>query len=156
MESHDHKSRQACLRIVAPYCVVQAATPALLGAGLIDEFSLHNPIAVWIPEPRIDAFKNAVRVPCPDVATVSRGVVVQHVTRLLSCFSEIAQAMDDPSELFPMLPLGTYVKVRYRCGYDKLGAILEGMEENVSGLPHLRYAMAEVLSFMLLEGPERG
>lgn len=156
VESHDSKSRQACLQIVAPYCVIQATTPALLGAGLIDEFSLHNPVAVWIPEPRQGSFKSLVSIPYPDIASVSRNIVVQHVTRLLNCFNEVAQAMDDPSEIFPMLPLGTYVKVRYRCGYDKLGSMLEGMEESISGVSHLRFALAEALSFMLSEDQGRG
>lgn len=150
LEMLDDRSRQLSVSIVAPFCVIQAATPILLGHGLMDEFHVHNPLAVWMPPIRPDAFKDFVRTPHPDVAVQARTVVNQHVSRLLTTFHEVSQAMDDPSELVPMLPIGTYVHIRYRSAIDSYAEALRKFElEATAGIPEVRYAMAEVLAFAL-------
>lgn len=150
----DDRSRQVSISIIAPFCVVQAATPVLLGHGFMDEFRVHDPLAVWMPPIKPDAFKDLVRVPHPDVAVQARVIVNQHVSRLLTTFHEISQAMDDPSELVPMLPIGTYVHVRYRSALDEYVKVLEKLQaEAVAGVLEVRYAMAEVLAYVLTPRP---
>jgi hypothetical protein len=116
----------------------------------MDEFRIHNPLAVWMPPIRLDAFKDMVRTPHPDVAVQARMVVDRHVSRLLTTFQEVSQAMDDPEDLIPMLPIGTYVHVRYRSAMDDFAKALEKLaSEATAGIPELRYAMAEVLAYSL-------
>lgn len=150
LEMVDDRSRHLSVSIVSPFCLVQAATPILLGHGLMDEFRIHNPLAVWMPPIRLDAFKDMVRTPHPDVAVQARMVVDRHVSRLLTTFQEVSQAMDDPEDLIPMLPIGTYVHVRYRSAMDDFAKALEKLaSEATAGIPELRYAMAEVLAYSL-------
>ncbi len=151
-ELSDSNSRQGSFAVCAPFCVVQAVTPLLLGSGFIDDFRLHNPVVAWFPPLQGQAFRPEVRAQYPEVSDLVHSHIRKSILRVLNEFSDYSQAMVDPTELIPMLPIGTYVEFRYRFEIDKIAAMIEAMEGvHVSGVAELRFALAEVLAFTLTQ-----
>lgn len=146
--SCDGVSRQAAFQVTLPASLVQTVTPALLGAGVIDQYVLSNPVSAWIPTLGHDRFKDVG----PGVPEYINMAVKEKVLEVLTLFNGLAQVVRDPSDLIPMLPLGTYVTFRVRCVVDKLAVALEELESApVAGVVEFRYALAGALTEVLEE-----
>ena len=158
MAGCDPEGRQAMFLVTLPYCVMQAVTPVLLGAGWLDQFRVMNPVVAWAPSLTEERLKEEFR----DLRGTQSERINQRVRecaqRTLEEFRVMSEVLGDPSDITPMLPLGVYVQFRYRFSVDDLAKALLAMEAvPVDGVPDLRYAMAaglaEVLSSMGAVGP---
>jgi hypothetical protein len=149
---HDAKSRQAVLLMCLPCCLMQAVTPALLGAGTIDGYSVMNPVAVWIPQLSDGRFRPEYVGAGEPVSIRANRIMAQRAQETLGTFKSLTPALKDPSDVIPMLPLGTYVQFRYRCDLDGLAQALIEMEKTaVAGVAELCYALAGALARVLAD-----
>jgi hypothetical protein len=128
---------------------MQAVIDVLLHNGKIDSPSIRNPISVWMPV--VDSVRCIPEVSqIPNLIKIMNEKISNKVKEIIDMFQDINPAMMDPSDLIPMLPMGTYVKFRYRCEVDKLASALIIMESiKVSGIMEFRYALASVLHDIL-------
>ena len=146
----DAASRQAAFSISMPASVAQAVVPALLGAGVLDQYVLMNPVAAWIPALGADRIRPGVLVYDPDMAQKLNSAVRARVGDVLSLFADLSQGVLDPTDLIPMLPLGVYVTFRMRCRIDDLPrAVLELERTAVAGVGEFRFALAAALTEVL-------
>ena len=149
---HDAESRQAILIICMPCCLMHAVTPALLGAGSVDGYSIMNPVAAWIPQLSDERFHPEYVGADQRVSPRANRILSQKVQEILSTFGSMAPVLKNPSDIVPMLPLGTYVEFRYRCRLDDLAVALIEIEKTmVAGVPEFRYALAGALAKVLTE-----
>ncbi len=147
---HDVESRQVILLICMPFCLMQTVTPALLGAGSVDGFSIMNPVSAWIPQLSDERFHPQYVGTDRRVSPRANRVVSQKVQDILGTFGSLTPTLKDPSDIIPMLPLGVYVQFRYRCRLDALAVALIEMEKTiVAGVPEFRYALAAALAEIL-------
>ena len=152
LAGHDSESRQAILLVCLPYCIMQTVTPALLGAGWIDEFRVMSPTVAWIPTVSEDRFKEGYQGPNERMAARANTKIRESVQHALEAFKTMSATLTDPSDLVPMLPLGTYVEFRYRCRIDDLAKVVLVMDAiPVAGVPDLRFAMAAAMAEILQE-----
>jgi hypothetical protein len=152
---HDAKSRQAILLVCMPCCLMQAVTPVLLGAGTIDGFCVMNPVSVWIPQLSDERFHPEYVGVDERVGVRANRVLSQKIQGVLSAFGSLTPILKNPSDIIPVLPLGTYVQFRYRCRLDDLAPALIEMEKTmVVGVPEFRYALAGALAKILIEIPD--
>jgi hypothetical protein len=148
----DADSRQAAFRMSMPVSVVQTVSPALLGAGMMDQYVLASPLSAWIPSLAADRVKPELSERDPEVARRLNSAVQAKAYEVLELFRTLSQAVVDPSDLIPMLPLGTYVKFRFRCRVDDLPKALSELERSaVAGVGEFRYALASALAEVLLQ-----
>ena len=150
LEENDFTSRQASIRICIPCCLFQAVTPSLLGVGLIDQFKLREPIAIWIPtfsQERMSPNANNF----VDNALVRLNMLLKSKAEdVLKTFEGCAQLVLNPSDLIPILPLGVYVTLRFRCEIDKIPDVLIGIQNTpVDGIHEFQWALATVLTCVL-------
>lgn len=146
----DFRSREAKLNLCMPCCLFLAASPSLLGHGLIDDFRIHHPLSVWIPRLSSDRFHPYVSEQVPFIADKSNVAVKQTAERTLQNFQDLIQFMPYPEDLIPTLPLGIYVDLTYRCNIDSMAKILIGVENTAHhGIAEFRFALAEVLTTVL-------
>lgn len=152
---HDAPGRKAILHVSLPCCLMQAVTPVLLGSGAIDNYCVLNPIAVWIPTLTDDRFKPNFAGDGNRVSQRANRDLVRKANEVLQVFSTISPTLSDPTDIIPVLPLGTYVQFRYRCDVDRTVAMLADMGGiPVAGIPELQYAMAAAMAAVLSEfGP---
>ena len=149
-EERDFPSRTAAIRICVPNCLFQAVTPALLGAGLIDQFTVRDPIAAWVP-----MFTDARMIPhaseLVDNACAQMNATASMVaTSALRAFHSMARLLNNPSDLVPILPLGVYVTLRFRCRIDDIPKVLFGIQGiPVDGVAEFQWALASVLACVL-------
>jgi len=142
----DFKTRQASVSICMPCCLFQAVTPSLLGGGLVDGLKVLEPLAVWLPRLSAERISPHVRAKVPDAEVRINSVMKAHVDDLLKLFAGAAAVAVDPSDLVPYLPLGTYVRFRFRCRLDDIPKVLEGVNGTpVAGVPEFQWALAMVL-----------
>jgi len=143
---HEFRTREAQFRITVPCCLFLAATPQLLAHGLIDEFSVHHPVSIWIPSLTQDRFHPAIVEQIPLVAEKANAALRQTAERTAQNFEDLIQYMPFPDDLIPTLPLGVYIEFKYRCRVDDVAKILIGMQQTVHhGIAEFRYALAQVL-----------
>lgn len=148
----DPKLRQASFRITIPASVAQTISPALLGAGVLDQYVLMNPLSAWMPSLGEERIKPEVSVVDPAVAGRVNSAVRAVVHDTLEAFRTLSQALIDPSDLIPMLPLGVYVIFRFRCQVDDVPGVLSELgRTTVAGTAEFRYALAAALAEVLLE-----
>jgi hypothetical protein len=149
---HDAKSRQAILIICMPCCLMQTLTPALLGAGSVDNYSILNPVAVWMPQLTDIQFHPQYVGTDERTSPRANRIISQKIQEVLSMFGTLTPVLKNPSDIVPMLPLGIYVQFRYRCRLDDLAPTLEEMGKTmVVGVPEFRYALAGALAKILTE-----
>jgi hypothetical protein len=148
--SADPQTRQAALRICVPCCLMHAVAPLLLGAGLVDNYSVLNPVSVWCPVIPPERFKPELLEKYPSMVQGAEKAVRQKLQELLELFGQMGKMLTYPEDAVPMLPIGTYVEFQYRCRIDDLPDAIIGMESvPVAGVPELRYAMAAALAHVL-------
>src|ERR1700690_4251128 len=150
LEEHDFSSRQASIRICMPCCLFQAVTPSLLGAGLIDQFKLRDPMAVWVPTFSKERMSSVAEGMIHNSLIRLNMSLKTRVEEVLRTFRICAQMVLNPSDLIPMLPLGTYVNLRFRCEIDKIPNVLIGIQNTpVDGIVEFQWALATVLTYVL-------
>lgn len=166
LEDMDPVGRTASIFVQLPNCLFQAVTPSLLGAGYLDNFRVAEPLSTWLPqvtEARLSFLGKQV-----DQAHVRiNTAVAQQMDALLRTFASISQYLVNPADMVPMLPLGVYVSVRFRCRLDDVPKVLHGVQDTpVEGVHEFQWALACVLAQALREmegweakrrlGPARG
>ena len=148
----DAKSRQAALEICVPWCVLHAATPAMLGAGTIDEYRIHDPVAAWMPAIGSSRISGEIMRKTPGFDCKLNKAIQGTLESLLRLFHSMGEALVNLSDAVPMLPLGVYVVLRYRCCVDDLAKVLLELEPVATpGVPEFRYALAAALAASLKE-----
>jgi len=151
---HDFATETAAMDITIPCCLFQAITPQLLGAGFIDHLRIHQPIAVWMPQVTKERFNSLTDSPgAPDQVNVA---VRSWLQQLLEIYEKLSVYLKDPTDLIPMLPLGTYIDFKWRCRIADILKVLEGVQSiNVVGIPEFQWALASVLQFILEDLEQR-
>lgn len=143
LAARDFVSRTAALDITLPCCLFQAVIPQLLGAGFVDHPQIHQPISVWMPRlsgQRINVFGG------PSAADQVNSSIRGWLTQLLKIFEKLSPYLNDASDLIPMLPLGVYVDIRWRCSIDNILRVMEGIQHiGVAGIPEFQWALSTVL-----------
>jgi len=140
----DRESGQAVLSVVVPACVMQAVTPSLLGAGLIEGYEIRSPLAAWVPTVEDAGFRSRDPAVC---SAVNAGVRAA-AQAALEAFAAAKARLLFPADVLPVLPMGTYVRFRLRCSVDGLVRSLESMG-GAAGVAELRHALARVLAALL-------
>jgi hypothetical protein len=139
----DFPSRQASIHICIPCCLFQAVTPALLGAGIIDEFYIRDPLAVWMPKLAPE------RVRGVDSGMVNT-TIHHHAETSLEIFRLLSHHVNNVADLVPLLPLGIYIALRFRCRIDDIPKVLFAIQGiPVDGVHEFQWALASVLACVL-------
>ncbi len=147
--ARDFPSGTAALDVTMPCCLFQTVIPQLLAAGFIDHPRIHQPVSVWIPQvssERMNIFGGSSGGP-QQVNVAVRGWVQQ----LLSIFEKLSTYVKDPSDIVPMLPLGTYIDFRWRCRIGDILVVLDGIQKymHIAGVAEFQWALACVLQCVL-------
>lgn len=156
IEGTDAKTRQAAISMQLPCCLFQAVVPSLLGAGFIDNFRISEPLCVWIP--KVTKERLSLQGSQVDNAVARINTTVEHQAAvIIKTFSMAAELLHNPADLVPMLPLGVYVSLRFRCRVDDIPKFLTGVQGTpVDGVPELQWALACVLAKVLMESQAWG
>lgn len=151
LEDTDPVGRTASIAISMPNCLFQAITPSLLGAGFIDNFKVSEPLAVWIPQ--VTKERLSFMGTQLDQADARINTAIAHQMSVVAqTFAKVSQLLTNPADLVPMLPLGTYVSLRFRCRIDDVPKVLFGIQETkVEGVHEFQWALACVLAQALME-----
>lgn len=145
----DAPSRQAILHLCIPCYLLQVATPVLLGAGLLDNPKIRQPLAIWVPKFRDERLTPPARLDS-GIGSRTTSLVHEWVERYAQFFVQISAMFMDPTDLVPILPLGTYVEAQYRCSIDSIPELLEKLQAiEIVGIPEFQFALAEVLHRVL-------
>ncbi len=147
----DRESGQAVLSVVLPACVMQAVTPVLLGAGLLDSYELRSPLAAWVPTVEDAGFRSGDPAVCSAVNAGIRAAA----QAALEAFGAARRELLFPADALPVLPMGTYVRFRLRCSVDALAASLPRMGGS-AGVAELKHAFARVVSALLVHWGRAG
>lgn len=149
--SSDSTSRQVAFQITMPASIVQTISPPLLGAGIMDQYLLANPVAVWIPPISPEQI-----VPNPNISDSlserMNSLIHSMMKETLELFRVFSSQVENPSDLIPMLPLGVYVTFRFRCCIDDLITVMSELERTmVAGVAEFRFALASAMAEALSE-----
>ncbi len=146
--ARDFPSNTAALDVTMPCCLFQTVVPQLLAAGYIDHPRIHQPVSIWMPQmttERMNIFGGS-----PSGADQVNVAVKGWLQQLLVIFERLSVFVKDPSDLVPMLPLGTYIDFRWRCRISDILKVMEGLQSiNVAGVPEFQWALACVLQCVL-------
>lgn len=144
----NYRDRYVIVKICMPCSLFQTVSPQLLIYGLIDDFSVRNPIVTWMPQLTRDRFS----IGQIDDSTVNaiNTCLKDELMRVSNLFIHMSQFLEDPSDLVPMLPLGVYIEFQYRCSVDKIINILEGVNGiQIIGVSEFQWSLAQVLGSIL-------
>jgi hypothetical protein len=142
--ANDYDTRSVSVNICMPCTLLQAISPQLLGAGLLDHFRLHNPVAIWIPQLSDERFSPGVRH--DGIAKRLNIALREEIVRTCKLFEHVSQYLIDPTDIIPVLPLGVYVEFTYRCHVDRILGMLEGIDSiNIIGIPEFQWSFAGIL-----------
>lgn len=146
LDTIDHINRHVMIDICMPQNLFQVVTPALLGAGLIDDFRLRDPIAVWIPRIGKERLGPVAGTVDSAEARVNQ-LVRERVEETLRVFQGLGHLLLSPGDLVPMLPMGTYVTFKFRCRIDSILPVLEHVQKYIMilGIAEFQWALASVL-----------
>lgn len=147
----DRASGQAVLSVVLPACVMQAVTPQLLAAGLIDAYEVRRPLAAWVPTVDDSGFRSDDPSVC---SSVNAGLAAA-ARASMEAYAAAEPSLRFPGDALPVLPMGTYVRFRIRCAVDALTVAVEGMGRT-AGVAELRHAFARVVAVLLVKWGRAG
>lgn len=148
-EMIDAESRQIQLAICIPCYLFQVATPLLLGAGVVDSPKIHLPISVWVPRYADERMVPVARQE-PRAGEKVYTLIRDWVVRYTEFFTQVSNLFMDPTDAVPILPLGTYVDITYRCSLDRIPEVLHGLQAlPIAGIPEFQFALSEVLHRVL-------
>lgn len=146
----DRCTRQVAINICMPCYTLQTCTPVLLGFGLMDRLTVHQPVTAWMLFPDADGYPSHIIEKSPDLPDLIRKSVESKIKDILDAYVHLTKVMEDPSLALMMLPLGVYVEFRYRCEMDDIASMLVGLAEiKVAGVPEFQFAMAQTLAEIL-------
>jgi hypothetical protein len=147
--SYDNYSRQIALDTCIPCSLLLAIDNVILKHSVIDNYKIRNPLAAWTPKLDAIRFKSEHRHATFEINEVIRNKIL----RLLTVLTNLTSVLNDPADITPMLPLGTYVEFRMRCKIDSMLDMIKEMEKmnNIAGISEFKYAMAESLALVLHE-----
>lgn len=146
----DNSTRQVALRISAPWCIVQAAMPLLLGRGFIDQLKVKNPLIAWTPPLAQDRFLDSAIAQVPNLAEKATVIIRERIMEMLQIFCDLSHVLKNPDDAISILPMNVYVEFQFRSTYEKFAAVVEEFKPiNTPGVAELRYAMAVVLAEIL-------
>ena len=94
----EETTRQAAINICIPVCLMQTITPALLGAGHLDQYELRNPVVTWMPDLNDEHYKPEIIAQYPDLAKSVNATVKDKLNEVLKLFQELSQATVSPSD----------------------------------------------------------
>ena len=147
---HNFHTRTSLIKCSVPNCLLQAISPVLLGSGIIDNLSLSDPILVWVPKLSEDRIVDLLR-PVVDFSILNKEIT-NKIEEYLSIYKNLSQALKNPADLIPILPMGVYVTFNYRVHIDKIPAIMFEFEKNpVVGVQDFQWGLAVVLKKILEE-----
>lgn len=166
LDDIDPVGRMAIVQVQMPNCLFQAVTPSLLGAGFVDNFRVAEPLATWLPQ-LSKARLSYVGTQLDQCEVRINTAVAQQMDAILKTFVKVSEFLLNPADMVPMLPLGVYVAVRFRCRIDDIPKVLEGVQGTpVEGVGEFQWALACVLAQAVTEaerweakrrlGPARG
>lgn len=145
--SHDKTERQVALKICMPCCVMQAVLPVASGHGIVNNYSIRNPIAIWMPTLSQDRFNPAFINQHPSLHNITNNEVKKILSTVLSTFTDISKIVNVPTDLTAMLPLGTYVIFQFRAKVDNIGKILMELDNvELPGVAEFRFTLAAALA----------
>lgn len=146
----DLKSRQVQLEICLPCILFQTITPVILGFGFVDSPKIKQPFAVWIPR----YSKERINPAFVSEASEDRvnTYIKNNVLNLMGSINSVSQVFMNPTDLIPMMPLGTYIEFKMKCKIDDILKIIEGIQKiDVVGILELQLAFSEILKSLLEE-----
>jgi len=146
----DFPNRQARIDITMPCCLFQTVSPTLLGAGYIDDPQIHNPMVVWMPQ--LSASRvNILAKDVVDAHDKMNRAIQERIDLILKTYEGMSHFLIDPSDIIPMLPLGTYVDFKFRCRIDDLMKVLENIQPliSITGVAEFQWALASVFACVL-------
>ena len=147
----DHQTRQIALKVCAPWCVVQAAVPVLLGHGFIDLLRLSHPLAAWTPPLSQSRFTEAAVAEVPNIDEKVNAMIQNRVMEMLQLFSDAASVLKNSDDVIGLLPMSAFVTFQFRTTYEDLSEIARKLEPfGTPGLAEFRYALASVLAEALI------
>jgi hypothetical protein len=137
--------------IKIPFCLFQIVQPTLIQYGILDKFSISQPIASWFPKLSLNQINPLLNNHIENMHEVISKMVENKVLETLHLFSELSAALIDPMNMLPMLPIGVYINVKYRCEIKNIFNILEETEKSANqiGIPDFRFALASVFADLL-------
>jgi len=146
----DHLTRQAAIRVSAPWCVVQAAIAILLGHGFIDSLCVKHPLIAWTPPIPKEHFHETALIEAPNIPERVSKVLQDRVVEMLQLFADLASILKNPDDALGLLPMSVYVTFQFRSTYENLAEVVCKLEPfGTPGVSELRFALASVLAEML-------
>jgi len=138
-------SKQVALEICLPISLLFSTLPTLLKYGQPYDYTLNNPLSVWLPSLNKDRINPKILVMTPDVDKDVNELKNRKVEEVLKLFQELSTVTLDRSDLIPMLPLGTYTLFKYRCEIDALAKIHSELKYiNIIGILEFNVALEEI------------
>jgi hypothetical protein len=148
---HDKAERQVALKICIPCCIVQAILPIISDIGIINNYSVKNPIAIWMPTLAQDRFNATLIQQHPTLHNIANNQIKKKLQEVLDLFIEVSKALNAPTDITSMLPLGIYVVFQFRTKIDNIAKILMGLDNvGLPGVEEFRFALAAALARILI------
>lgn len=113
VEVYDDVGQTVAVRLKLPVIVLHGATPLLLGAGELTQYELAAPLGAWVPRLAADRVRPSEDLTQAQTADRVNAFAQQSANAAIEFFRQAAQLCEDPSDLVPILPLGTYVSVLF-------------------------------------------
>jgi hypothetical protein len=137
-------SRQIALEICLPISLLFSTLPILLKHGQPYDYTLNNPLSVWLPSLNKDRINPKILALTPNIDKDVNELKGRKVEEILKLFQELGTVTLDQSDLVPMLPLGTYTLFKYRCEINQLPLIDLGLENiNIIGVLEFKTALRD-------------
>jgi hypothetical protein len=143
--SVDKSNRQALLFFNVPLYLAQSALPALLYSGVIESFSLSNPISVFIPNFKDEDVVNKL------LTNKLNSKVSKSISDSISLYKQSLQVLKRPSDIISLLPVGVYVSFAYKCSIDAFISSMNDrwvIEEN-SYEHEFKWAVSKIMASIL-------
>lgn len=148
----DRSTRQAALKVSAPWSVVQAAVAIMLGHGFIDMLQVRQPLTVWTPPIPRNHFLDGALVEAPNLPDRVSKVMQERMLEMLQLFSDLASVLKYPDDALGLLPMNTYVTFQFRSTYENLTEVIRKLEPlGTPGVAEFRYALASALAELLAD-----
>ena len=146
----DPTTRQAAVKISAPWCVVQAAMAVFLGHGFVDSLHVRQPMTAWMPPLSRGRFQEKALLEVPNLPNRVARVMQDRVRDLLQLFIDLSSVLKNPDDAVFLLPMSVYVTFQFRCTYENLAEVVGKLEPfGNPGVGEMRFALAAVLAELL-------
>jgi hypothetical protein len=155
----DHVEQSVCIRWCIPIVLLHDLSPAFILFGHITDFTIKNPIAIWIPPISEDQIRPEF-APTEAVVNSLNVAFRDEGLRLAKLYGSMSEKLVDMSYMVPILPLGTYVTFSTIIQIAHVLPLLESLETLKSmGIREVQWVLASILkdvvsteSYLLSEG----